>query len=73
MSERRPDPTRSHYAHREGWPKRLPCLACGEMRTARHAGDRLHLTCRSHVSEITDDTQTPAGFHGIMDWERCAI
>jgi hypothetical protein len=29
-------------SRRQGWPKRLACLACDKLRLAEHAGDRLH-------------------------------
>ena len=42
---------KTHWLHPEpkpGWPKQLKCLACGELRTASHAGDRLHDRCQRH-------------------------
>jgi len=42
---------RASQIARQGWPKLLVCLKCGQLRLARTPGDRMHPHCRDEGTE----------------------
>lgn len=45
---------------RSGWPRRLPCLACGRLRLATSPAQRLHTECRQRASDEVQSVPWPA-------------